>query len=60
MKLNVGEMVILTADRSKPNSLGSHFFSKGEGDNRIQRLLIIRLVDIKKSPVIRSSFNPSR
>ncbi|GAB4155112.1 MAG: hypothetical protein Tsb009_31890 [Planctomycetaceae bacterium] len=57
LKLNVGEMAILTSSTTQAESVGGQFFLRGEGGNRLQRVLIVRLVDIKKSPLLRSSGN---
>lgn len=46
LKLNRGEMVVLTADRNQPDSLGWRFFVGPNADARTQRLLVIRLADI--------------
>lgn len=46
--LNLGEMVVLGADGDDRRSLGSHFFRGGATDNKLQRLLIVRLADMQR------------
>lgn len=46
--LNLGEMVVLSASGDDPKSVGHHFFRGGTTDNKLQRLLIVRLADMKR------------
>jgi hypothetical protein len=48
VELNLGEMVVLGAGDGAKTSLGSHFFRGGTTDNHSQRLLIIRLKDMRR------------
>ena len=48
VELNLGEMVVLGARGEAPESLGHHFFRGGTTDNRLQRLLIVRLADMQR------------
>ncbi len=52
MKLNVGEMAVITSDRSRPDSLAARFFLEGSGDSAVQRLLIVRVADVAKTPAL--------
>jgi hypothetical protein len=48
VELNLGEMVVLGAGDGDSTSLGHHFFRGGTTDSRTQRLLIIRLADMRR------------
>lgn len=48
VELNLGEMVVLGAGDADPTSLGHHFFRGGTTDSHTQRLLIIRLADMRR------------
>lgn len=52
--LNVGDMAVITADNAMPESLGGSFFMAGDGGERIQRILIVRLSDIRTSKAVLS------
>lgn len=54
LALNVGEMVIITANDAAPNSLGDYFFHVDRDGQRFQRVLMIRLVDLKKQALLPS------
>lgn len=54
LTLNVGDMAVITADRNLPDSLGGTFFMAGEQGEQIQRVLIVRLSDIRKSDIVLS------
>ncbi len=41
--LNLGEMVLITADGKNPRSAGRHFFVGADDDAKVQRLLVVRL-----------------
>jgi len=47
--LNVGEMVVLTSNGTAPQSLGNTFFLGTEENSDLQRLLVIRFADMKKT-----------
>ncbi len=46
--LNIGELVVLSADGDNPESVGHYFFRGGTTDNKMQRLLIVRVADMKR------------
>jgi hypothetical protein len=48
VELNLGEMVVLGAGDGDNTSLGHHFFRGGTTDSQMQRLLIIRLADMRR------------
>lgn len=48
VELNVGELVVLSADGDNPDSLGHHFFRGGNSGSKMQRLLIIKVADMKQ------------
>lgn len=48
LRLNQGEMAILTAGVDQPNSLGHCFFRGPEGNDDFQRVMLIRLVGMEK------------
>jgi len=48
VELNLGEMVVLSADGDDPHSVGHHFFRGGTSDSKLQRLWIVRLADMKR------------
>jgi len=52
--LNQGEMVVISRGRTKPASPGHHFFVGGQDDDRMQRLLVVRLVDMQTTEGQRS------
>ncbi|MEX0718606.1 MAG: hypothetical protein WD066_18580 [Planctomycetaceae bacterium] len=52
--LNLGEMVVLSADPDRPDSLGRHFFIGAGEDEPLQRLIVIRLADMKRTDPIYS------
>ncbi len=45
--LSVGEMVLITVDQTSGGSLGQHFFLGADSDARLQRLLVVRLADMR-------------
>lgn len=53
LTLNVGDMAVISADNRMPDSLGGHFFMAGEPGDQVQRVLIVRLIDIKPADVTR-------
>lgn len=53
VELNLGEMVVISADGDNPASLGHHFFCGGTTDNKMQRLLIVKVADMKRLDVVR-------
>jgi hypothetical protein len=61
LTLNTGEMAVLTADSSRPDSLGALFFIDGERGGRKQRVLFVRLADVaRSSAIVRESPPPNR
>ncbi len=52
LTLNVGDMAVITADSAMPDSLGGTFFIAGDDGERIQRVLIVRLSDIRTADVV--------
>lgn len=48
VELNLGEIVVLGAGDAEATSLGHHFFRGGTTDSHTQRLLIIRLADMRR------------
>lgn len=49
--LNAGDILLLTVDRESPQlagSIGQHFFLNAHTENRMQRLLIVRLAQIQR------------
>ncbi len=46
--LNIGELVVLSAEGNNPESVGHHFFRGGTTENKLQRLLIVRVADMKR------------
>lgn len=46
--LNLGEMAVLGAGEGDADSLGQHFFHGQRGNEKIQRVIIVRLADMKK------------
>ncbi len=56
VELNLGETVVLSASGDDPESVGHHFFRGGTTGHKLQRLLIVRLVDMKRiDPIARQS-----
>lgn len=56
LNMNLGDMVILTNEGNDTKSLGHHFFRNDEAAGPMQRLVIIRLADIRKrNAVLRSA-----
>ena len=47
INLSVGEMVLLASGDAPPGSLGQHFFRGVDDDARVQRLLVVRLADMR-------------
>ncbi|MEX0702546.1 MAG: hypothetical protein WD069_10670 [Planctomycetales bacterium] len=47
--LNLGEMVVLSADPARPDSAGRHFFVGASEDAPMQRLVVLRLADMKRA-----------
>ncbi|MCA9076626.1 MAG: hypothetical protein KDA93_16500 [Planctomycetaceae bacterium] len=54
VELNVGEIVVVSADGDNPSSLGHHFFRGGTTDNKMQRLLIVKVADMKELDGVRT------
>jgi len=52
--LNLGEMVVIGAQTDAPTSLGKHFFIGSDESNRMQRLIVVRLVEL---PTIKADSN---
>lgn len=52
MKLNVGEMAVITSEQKHPDSLAGSFFVEGLGNSAVQRLLIVRIADVATTPAI--------
>ncbi|MEO1996141.1 MAG: hypothetical protein ABGZ17_12785 [Planctomycetaceae bacterium] len=52
--LNQGEMVVISRSRTNPATPGHHFFVGGQDDDRMQRLLVVRLVDMQTAQGVRS------
>jgi hypothetical protein len=48
VELNLGEMVVLGAEGDDQRTLGHHFFRGGSTHSKVQRLLVIRLADMKR------------
>ncbi len=48
VELNVGEVVVLSADGDNPDSLGHHFFRGGNTDNKMQQLLIVKVANMQR------------
>ncbi|MCA9025477.1 MAG: hypothetical protein KDA86_09720 [Planctomycetaceae bacterium] len=48
VELNVGELVVLSAGGDNPESLGHHFFRGGNSGSKMQRLLIVKVADMKR------------
>lgn len=48
VRLNKGEMAVVTAAPANPGSLGHTFFRGPQADSHVQRLLVIRLADIQQ------------
>lgn len=46
--LNVGEMLILTCDRERPGTLGQSLFQFEDSTGSKQRLVVVRLADLRK------------
>jgi hypothetical protein len=46
--LNLGEMAVLGCGTGDPDSLGQHFFHGVRGKEKIQRVIIVRLADMKR------------
>ncbi len=53
--LNLGETVVLSADGDDPESVGHHFFRGGTTGHKLQRLLIVRLVDMRRIDGVRAN-----
>lgn len=50
IKLNVGEMAVMTCDSDDPKSVGRHFFVRTNDDGvEVKRLLVVRLADMAKT-----------
>lgn len=47
--LNVGEMVVVSCDQKNPRSVGHRFFIPAGDNPEFQRLLVVRLADLKAS-----------
>lgn len=52
--LNQGEMVVVSRGRTNPATPGHHFFVGGQEDGQMQRLLVVRLVDMQTTLGVRS------
>jgi len=52
--LNQGEMVVISSGRTNPATPGHHFFAGGQEDGHMQRLLVVRLVDMQTTLGVRS------
>ena len=50
--LNVGEMVVITADGKEPKSLGRHFFRSSDPKGSVQHVLLVRLRVDLAHPVV--------
>ncbi|MGD9855494.1 MAG: hypothetical protein AB7U20_11160, partial [Planctomycetaceae bacterium] len=48
VELNLGEMIVLSADGDDAESVGHHFFRGGTSADKLQRVLIIRLAGMKR------------
>lgn len=48
VKLNVGELAVITADGQDPKSLGRHFFRSSDPKGSVQHVLLVRLIDISR------------
>ncbi len=55
VELNLGETVVLSASGDDPESVGHHFFRGGTTGHKLQRLLIVRLVDMKRLDGVRAT-----
>lgn len=49
IKLNLGEMVLITCDGDNIRSAGHHFFVGADEDVKVQRLLVVRLANMGKT-----------
>ena len=54
LDLNVGEMVVITGTPEPADSPGRHFFHGAGDDERIQRVLIVRLADLTRAESVYS------
>ena len=55
-ELNVGEILVIGLDSRQPEALGSHFFQANHEEG-IERLLLIRVNDMRKVQATRSDLN---
>ena len=46
--LNVGEMLVLTCDRDRPGTLGQSLFQFEDGTGLKQRIVVVRLAELRK------------
>jgi len=49
VNLNVGEMAVITADTDSDGTIGDRFFRRDQDGELLQRLLIVRLVDMGRT-----------
>ncbi|MBX3436381.1 MAG: hypothetical protein KF861_02750 [Planctomycetaceae bacterium] len=53
VELNLGEMIVLSADGDNAQSVGHHFFRGGTSENKLQRVLMVRAVGMKRLNLLR-------
>ncbi len=46
--LNVGEMLVISCDRDRPGTLGSHLFQFEDSSGPKQRVVVVRLADLRE------------
>ena len=51
--LNVGEMVVITADRDRPGTLGQALFQFEDATGPKQRVIVVRLADLREIAPVR-------